>query len=101
MLKEERQQYILERLKHDGKALASELETALNVSEDTIRRDLRELAEMGLLQRVHGGALPRSPAATSYHIRQSQPNSAKIALAFLTIQCIIKAILSTSLEVYT
>jgi DeoR/GlpR family transcriptional regulator of sugar metabolism len=88
MLKEERQQYILERLKHDGKALASDLETALKVSEDTIRRDLRELAELGLLQRVHGGALPRSPAATTYHVRHSRPNSTKIALAIRAVQLI-------------
>jgi DeoR/GlpR family transcriptional regulator of sugar metabolism len=63
MLTAERRQQILETLRRDGKVLAVELSAALNVSEDTIRRDLRELAEAGLLQRVHGGALPRSPAS--------------------------------------
>ena len=36
------------------------------VSEDTVRRDLRELAAEGLLQRVHGGALPASPAVAPF-----------------------------------
>ena len=58
MLTAERRQRILEQLRRDGKVLATELSTALSCSEDTIRRDLRDLAEAGLLQRVHGGALP-------------------------------------------
>ena len=35
-------------------------------SEDTVRRDLRELAAAGLCQRVYGGALPASPAVADY-----------------------------------
>ncbi len=58
MLTAERRQSILSRLERDGKVVASELVAALGVSEDTVRRDLRELAERGLVQRVHGGALP-------------------------------------------
>jgi DeoR/GlpR family transcriptional regulator of sugar metabolism len=81
MLTVERRQHILETLRHDGKVLATELSVALHVSEDTIRRDLRELAEAGLLQRVHGGALPSSPASASYAARQQQAPSAKAAIA--------------------
>jgi DeoR/GlpR family transcriptional regulator of sugar metabolism len=81
MLTAERRQQILETLRRDGKVLASELSAALNVSEDTIRRDLRELAEAGLLQRVHGGALPRSPASASFAVRQGQAPAAKQAIA--------------------
>ena len=81
MLSAERRQHILETLRRDGKVLATELSVALHVSEDTIRRDLRELAESGLLQRVHGGALPSSPAAASYAARQQQAPSAKAAIA--------------------
>jgi DeoR/GlpR family transcriptional regulator of sugar metabolism len=58
MLTAERRQAILIRLERDGKVVASELVGALGVSEDTVRRDLRELASQGLVQRVHGGALP-------------------------------------------
>lgn len=88
MLTAERRQYILERLRLEGKVVASELSAALEVSEDTIRRDLRELAEAGQLQRVHGGALPRSPAIASYEVRQSQATSAKAAIAQAALQLI-------------
>ncbi|BAV74432.1 transcriptional regulator, DeoR family [Pseudomonas chlororaphis subsp. aurantiaca] len=54
-----RRQKILLLLERDGKVMASELGQHFAVSEDTIRRDLAELADAGLLQRVHGGALPR------------------------------------------
>jgi DeoR/GlpR family transcriptional regulator of sugar metabolism len=88
MLTAERQQYILATLQRQGKVIASELSTALDVSEDTIRRDLRKLAEAGLLQRVHGGALPSSPAAASYTTRQGQSLSAKVAIAQAAVQLI-------------
>ncbi|MGL4617506.1 MAG: DeoR/GlpR family DNA-binding transcription regulator, partial [Chroococcidiopsis sp.] len=81
MLTAERRQYILDILRRDKKVLSSELSTALNVSEDTIRRDLRELAESGLLQRVHGGALLASPAIASYADRQKQAPKEKEAIA--------------------
>ncbi|MBD2304608.1 DeoR/GlpR transcriptional regulator [Chroococcidiopsis sp. FACHB-1243] len=81
MLTAERRQYILDILRRDQKVLSSELSTALNVSEDTIRRDLRELAESGLLQRVHGGALLASPAIASYADRQKQAPKEKEAIA--------------------
>lgn len=86
MLTAERRQHILATLRRDGKVLASELSGALGVSEDTIRRDLRELSDAGLLQRVHGGALPRSPADASYIARQSQAPSAKAAIAQAAVQ---------------
>ncbi len=62
MLTAERRRSIMQTLQREGKVHATELSKALQVSEDTIRRDLRELAAAGVLQRVHGGALPRSPA---------------------------------------
>jgi DeoR/GlpR family transcriptional regulator of sugar metabolism len=81
MLTAERRQYILDKLRDEGKVLAPELSTELRVSEDTIRRDLRELASEGMLQRVHGGALPRSPATGDYASRQQQAPGAKQAIA--------------------
>jgi DeoR/GlpR family transcriptional regulator of sugar metabolism len=88
MLTLERQQYILATLKQVGKVIASELSATLDVSEDTIRRDLRKLAQAGLLQRVHGGALPSSPAATSYAARQALAPSAKAEIAQAAAQLI-------------
>ena len=87
MLKEDRQRRILNKLRLEGKALASELSTSLNVSEDTIRRDLQDLAEMGMIQRVHGGALLRSPALP-YAARQDQAAAAKMEIAHAALQLV-------------
>src|SRR5471030_282265 len=57
LLLQERHALILERLRADGRVLAPELAAWLKVSEDTIRRDLRDLAAAGLCQKVYGGAL--------------------------------------------
>jgi DeoR/GlpR family transcriptional regulator of sugar metabolism len=84
MLTEERRQFILDRLRDDGKVVAAELSSALAVSPDTVRRDLRELAEAGLLQRVHGGALPAVVGARPFAIRREQAPAAKAAIARAT-----------------
>jgi DeoR/GlpR family transcriptional regulator of sugar metabolism len=81
MLTAERRQAILGRLERDGKVVASELVLSLGVSEDTVRRDLRDLAEQGLLQRVHGGALPAAPPTGSFARRLEISRAAKDALA--------------------
>src|SRR5258708_12965476 len=62
-LKEERHQYILELLGSEGRVIAADLSSRYRVSEDTIRRDLRELASSGKIQRVHGATLPPRPNA--------------------------------------
>jgi DeoR/GlpR family transcriptional regulator of sugar metabolism len=81
MLTAERRQAILGRLERDGKVVASELVASLGVSEDTVRRDLRELAEQGLLQRVHGGALPSARQGGTFVRRLEIAHAAKAALA--------------------
>jgi DeoR/GlpR family transcriptional regulator of sugar metabolism len=81
MLTAERRQVILTRLERDGKVVASELVDALGVSEDTVRRDLRELASGGLVQRVHGGALLPAPASVSFAQRLQVAPEAKAHLA--------------------
>jgi DeoR/GlpR family transcriptional regulator of sugar metabolism len=81
MLTAERRQEILSRLQRDGKVVASQLVAELGVSEDTVRRDLRELAAGGLVQRVHGGALPPPPAAGSFAQRLQHAPEAKAHLA--------------------
>ncbi|MCK3778377.1 DeoR/GlpR family DNA-binding transcription regulator [Ensifer sesbaniae] len=65
LLLRERKTLIQERLKAHGRVLAADLAAEFNVSEDTIRRDLREMAAAGLCERVYGGALPVVPAANS------------------------------------
>src|SRR5207248_2041901 len=68
--------------------IASDPSHLLEVSEDTSRRDLRELEAAGELQRVHGGALPRSQAPVSFIERQRQAPGAKDAIAQAAIQLI-------------
>jgi DeoR/GlpR family transcriptional regulator of sugar metabolism len=84
MLTEERRHLILERLRSDGKVVAADLSASLDVSPDTVRRDLRELAEAGLLRRVHGGALPPAVGARPYAVRREQAPEAKAAIAQAT-----------------
>jgi DeoR/GlpR family transcriptional regulator of sugar metabolism len=83
MLTAERRRAILGRLEQDGKVVSSELVTALGVSEDTVRRDLHSLAVEGLLQRVHGGALPPAVAHAMrpFATRLEIAHEAKVALA--------------------
>lgn len=81
MLNEERKQKILEALGERGRVLSSELVSQLNVSEDTIRRDLKDLAEAGLLTRVNGGALPMARVSFSYSKRQKEAVGEKAAIA--------------------
>ncbi|MEN8230689.1 MAG: DeoR/GlpR family DNA-binding transcription regulator, partial [Bacteroidota bacterium] len=57
MQKEKRQDSILEKLSLDHKVTTIKLAQELLVSEDTIRRDLNEMAKKGLLSKVHGGAV--------------------------------------------
>jgi DeoR/GlpR family transcriptional regulator of sugar metabolism len=60
MLKRERHAYILQQINVHNKVLSSDLSEQLEVSEDTVRRDLQELDEEGKLKKVHGGALSQS-----------------------------------------
>lgn len=80
MLTAQRKKLILARLAQDRQVIAKELAMEWDVSEDTIRRDLRELAAAGRLQRVHGGALPASLADGDLHVREGVSVSEKIAL---------------------
>jgi DeoR/GlpR family transcriptional regulator of sugar metabolism len=81
LLPEERRRLILERLTTEGRVFAADLCRLLRVSEDTVRRDLRELDEAGLLRRVHGGALPRAHTQLSHRARAELHQPAKHALA--------------------
>jgi DeoR/GlpR family transcriptional regulator of sugar metabolism len=60
MMKEERQRLILEELKANKKINFVQLSTLLNVSYDSIRRDVIELEDKGFLKKVHGGAVENS-----------------------------------------
>jgi DeoR/GlpR family transcriptional regulator of sugar metabolism len=60
MLKEERLKYIINQINVHNKVLSADLSQQLNVSEDTVRRDLKGLTDDGQVIKVHGGAVSRS-----------------------------------------
>ncbi|MDM8300672.1 DeoR/GlpR family DNA-binding transcription regulator [Collinsella tanakaei] len=65
MLKAQRQEQIVRRLAQEGTESVGSIASALGVSEMTIRRDLEELSERKMVERVYGGArLPRTLADT-------------------------------------
>ena len=80
MLASQRKEYLLAVLKETGQIVAKSVSLELGLSEDTIRRDLRELASEGRLQRVHGGALPASAAIGDFAARQQLAPDGKVAI---------------------
>lgn len=59
MFLEERYEKIVEEIEIKGRATVKELSKKFNVTEDCIRKDLRELESRDKLKRVHGGAIPK------------------------------------------
>ena len=80
LLLDERQALIRARLDLSGRVIAAELAQELGVSEDTIRRDLREMAASGLCRRVYGGAL-RVAGSGTMNERMAVGGERKAALA--------------------
>ena len=76
----ERRERILESLTNHGKVVAADLAASLQVSIDTIRRDLKQLAAEGFVRRVHGGALPAAPFPRPVAERSAQGSSVKSEL---------------------
>jgi DeoR/GlpR family transcriptional regulator of sugar metabolism len=81
LLPDEREQFILERLRTQGRVLASEIAAELNTSEHTVRRHLRDLASAGLCKRVYGGALLTSPSHLNASTRMKADVDRKQRLA--------------------
>lgn len=88
LLLHERQARIQALLEHSGRVLAVELAEQFGVSEDTIRRDLREMASAGLCKRVYGGALKSVSSAMPLAERDTERAEAKMALAEVLAQLI-------------
>ncbi len=60
MRKDKRQAFIIKEVDLHNRVLSVDLSEQLNVSDDTIRRDIKELAAEGKIIRVHGGAVSKS-----------------------------------------
>lgn len=81
MLKEERQQYILECISRDSRIYVTTLSTELKVSDDTLRRDLLDLENRGLLTKVHGGAIAKSGISIEFTDRLNTATASKQQMA--------------------
>lgn len=120
MLAEQRRQRILDLLAQNGAVSVAELNRALDVSRETVRRDIVYLAERNALRKTHGGALAvveeAEPGFESRkvvnvigkqvigrHIAGLIPNGASIILdSGTTTQAVAEALLEhDSLVVYT
>jgi DeoR/GlpR family transcriptional regulator of sugar metabolism len=88
MLTPERKALILDRLRRDGRVIAKQLAEELALSEDTLRRDLRELAAEGRLLRVHGGGLPASPATAALPARWDVAPQSKLLVAEAAVRLV-------------
>jgi DeoR family fructose operon transcriptional repressor len=88
MLPEERKQEIVGYVERQEGASVAELAETLGVSESTIRRDLTDLTQDGLLRRSHGGALPAANVASepSFAQRSVQNLDAKRLIAQRAVQ---------------
>jgi DeoR/GlpR family transcriptional regulator of sugar metabolism len=64
LLAEQRRALILDEVRRRGGVRVNELTRKLGVSDMTIRRDLDALARQGMLEKVHGGAVPVVEAST-------------------------------------
>jgi DeoR/GlpR family transcriptional regulator of sugar metabolism len=80
MLKQERHDFIMRQVNLHNRVLTSDLVQQLNVSEDTIRRDLQELVDTQQLHKVHGGALSKS-YQSNFDDTEVYAREAKIAIA--------------------
>lgn len=87
-LPDERRRHLLSLLSSEGKLVITELSRRLGISGDTLRRDLQELSEAGLVQRVHGGALPLAPSPAPYAARRETSLTAKREVAMRAVRLI-------------
>ncbi|MBT8185297.1 MAG: DeoR/GlpR family DNA-binding transcription regulator [Eudoraea sp.] len=76
MLKEERQKTILNEVELHNRVLLTDIAEKLDVSIDTIRRDVKELDVENKLRKVHGGAIslgftsPAAPNNNTYALQE-------------------------------
>lgn len=85
----ERQKKIMEKARATGKVEVDKLALRFSVSPQTIRKDLNELCDRLLLQRIHGGAIVGSGVENvSYEARRLLAPEAKLAIGLHTAHLI-------------
>jgi DeoR/GlpR family transcriptional regulator of sugar metabolism len=75
----DRQRAIIDAARQEGGVVISVIAGELGVSEMTVRRDLKELAAKGLVQRVHGGAVAAPEARFDDRLTRQSPAKQRAA----------------------
>ena len=88
MLKSVRQHKIVDAVKRNGNLTVAELQGMLNVSEMTIRRDLRELENTSAINRVHGGVISIETTESTFSDRSVANLVQKTAIAYRAVELI-------------
>lgn len=86
---DERRAFVLSQLEAKGRLSTQEVSVHFEVSEDTVRRDFREMAGEGLIKRVHGAALPVSPGGLPFQGRYKIAAGLKTRLARAAAQLVL------------
>ena len=81
MGKEDRQRVILRDVRLHNRVLLNDLAIVLDVSRDTVRRDIIELDKQKKLTRIHGGAQTLGYKAYNYHTHEIYLHSEKMMIA--------------------
>lgn len=82
MKPEDRRAYLVDMVREHGRMSVDTLAERLKISRETIRRDLTELSDRGLVRKYHGGALaPETAGEGPFQARLSQNMHEKRAIA--------------------
>lgn len=81
MLKEERYNFIIAEVQKYNRVLLTDLALKLDVSEDTVRRDLKELDQLGKIKKVHGGAVSNGYQIYNYKEQDIYAHESKVVIA--------------------
>ena len=81
MMKAERQEQILKKIEANGRVVVTDYAKELGVTEATLRKDLQELDDRGLVQRVHGGAMKPDTELSRFENRVDLGKDVKMRLA--------------------
>lgn len=94
MISSQRQHLILSRLRTRGAVRITALSKELGVSAMTIRRDIADLADKGLLKRVHGGAVSTSTLLSEplFSVKSQMELGLKDAIAQRAIEYVLSLI---------
>ena len=80
MLPDDRRQVIADMVRERGSVRGSELVDLLGVTDETIRRDLSRLEELGIVRRAHGGAIAMTKDETNTAVRLHEHAEEKVAI---------------------